>query len=84
MKGIMQVFISITPGGILVHTLGIAHDQNGQHPDWIREAEGKMGLAHLDPFTRSLERRGFTKQPSTGYLLIYALVVDEAALPQGK
>lgn len=82
MKGIMQVFISINSGGILVHTLGIGLDSNGQHPHWIRQHERDLGTGQLEPLVDELTRRGFQKQPSTGYLLIFALMVDDAALPE--
>lgn len=76
----MQVFISIGSGGILVHTLGIAHD--GSHPDWIKQHERYGTMHQLTPLVDELERRGFKKQPSTGYLLIYSLMTDTTALPE--
>lgn len=81
MIGIMQVFISITPNGIRVHTIGVKHDAGGQHPDWLRQYERELGIGQLEPLVDELTRRGFKKQPSTGYLLIFAAMVDDAALP---
>lgn len=78
----MQVFISITSGGIMVHTLGIGYEGNGQHPHWLRQYERDLGVGQLEPLVQELEYRGFKKQPSTGYLLIYALLVNETTLPE--
>lgn len=82
MKGLMQVFISITSGCIRVHTIGVTSD--GIHPHWLRQYERDLGVRQLEPLVQELEYRGFKKQPSTGYLLIYALLTDNTALPEGK
>lgn len=81
MKIAAQVFISIT-GTIKVHALGIATD--GIHPDWLAQYERCLGVEQLEPLVAELERRKFVKQPSTGYLLIYALMTDDAALPAAQ
>lgn len=82
MKGLMQVFISISAGGILIHTIGITADANGQHPHWLRQYERYGTIQQLNPLVAELEQRGFVKQPSTGYLLIYAKLVDTTVLPE--
>lgn len=81
-KGLMQVFISIYSSGILIHTIGITVDASGQRPHWLRQYERYGTLQQLDPLVAELEQRGFVKQPSTGYLLIYAKLVDATVLPE--